>query len=81
MEVVDSGHPEQDRALSLREGAILQGFPLSYEFAPSNGLINRTVIGRLIGNAVPVELGKLIGLSFFQTFAKGNDQWRITTTR
>lgn len=64
------GHPEQDRALSLREGAILQGFPLSYEFAPSNGLINRTVIGRLIGNAVPVELGKLIGLSFFKHLQK-----------
>lgn len=60
------GHPEQDRALSLREGALLQGFPIDYKFSPSGSLINRKVIGRLIGNAVPVELGKLIGLSFFK---------------
>ena len=28
------GHPEQDRAISLREGAILQSFPLDYAFIP-----------------------------------------------
>lgn len=32
------GHPEQDRALSLREGALLQTFPLNYEFVdPKQG--------------------------------------------
>mgnify|MGYP000069642829 CR=1 FL=1 len=30
--MVEFGHPEQDRALSLREGALLQTFPLNYEF-------------------------------------------------
>jgi DNA (cytosine-5)-methyltransferase 1 len=57
------GHPEQDRAISLREGAILQGFPESYSFLPEGGPIHFAVLGRLIGNAVPVTLGKIIGRS------------------
>ena len=57
------GHPEQDRAITLREGAILQSFPLDYEFIdPSRGF-NRREIGTHIGNAVPVELGRAIGVS------------------
>jgi DNA (cytosine-5)-methyltransferase 1 len=28
------GHPEQDRAISLREAAILQSFPRDYAFIP-----------------------------------------------
>ncbi|WP_410522797.1 DNA cytosine methyltransferase [Parvimonas micra] len=28
------GHPDQDRAISLREAAILQSFPRDYRFAP-----------------------------------------------
>ena len=57
------GHPEQDRAISLREGAILQSFPKSYELVPAGRPIHRNKAGRLIGNAVPVELGKAIGRS------------------
>ena len=58
------GHPEQDRAISLREGAILQSFPKSYKFKAPGEPIYKKVIGRLIGNAVPVKLGKAIGRSF-----------------
>jgi DNA (cytosine-5)-methyltransferase 1 len=57
------GHPEQDRAISLREGAILQGFPQSYSFVPEGKPIYFAVLGRMIGNAVPVTLGKVIGRS------------------
>ena len=57
------GHPDQDRGISLREGAILQSFPKSYKFVPEGESIHRKSIGRLIGNAVPVELGKAIGRS------------------
>lgn len=57
------GHPEQDRALSLREGALLQTFPQKYKFAKNTDLITYKVLGRQIGNAVPVELGKIIGKS------------------
>ena len=55
------GHPKQDRALSLREGAILQSFPKSYQFVESGGEYCFKTIGRLIGNAVPVRLGEIIG--------------------
>jgi len=54
------GHPEQDRALSLREGAMLQSFPRDYAFVPPCGMGHFKTIGRLIGNAVPVELARAI---------------------
>lgn len=57
------GHPEQNRAISLREAAILQSFPRSYKFIPANEKVNFKVLGRLIGNAVPVALGRAIGQS------------------
>jgi len=55
------GHPDQDRAISLREGAILQTFPKHYEFVKPNGEYHVKAIGRMIGNAVPVRLGQVIG--------------------
>lgn len=57
------GHPEQDRALSLREAALLQTFPKSYTFMPNNAPIQIKTIGKLIGNAVPVDLGRVISKS------------------
>ncbi|MDK8274422.1 DNA cytosine methyltransferase [Varibaculum cambriense] len=57
------GHPSQDRALSLREGALLQGFPQGYSFAPGE-MAATDQIGRLIGNAVPPVLGKAVGEAF-----------------
>ena len=50
------GHPEQDRAISLREAAALQTFPDEYIFS---GSVQE--IGRQIGNAVPVLLAKVMG--------------------
>jgi DNA (cytosine-5)-methyltransferase 1 len=60
------GHPEQDRAISLREAAILQSFPRDYAFIPEGGDVAFTVLGRLIGNAVPVGLGRAIARSIVQ---------------
>lgn len=60
------GHPEQDRAISLREGAILQSFPRNYAFAPKDQPIPKKTVGRLIGNAVPVRLGEVIGESILR---------------
>ena len=57
------GHPDQDRAISLREGALLQTFPQSYSFAPEDADIPISSVARMIGNAVPVNLGEAIGLS------------------
>ncbi len=50
------GHPEQDRALSLREAAALQTFPDDYEFF---GVMRKIALN--IGNAVPVELAAILG--------------------
>jgi DNA (cytosine-5)-methyltransferase 1 len=57
------GHPEQDRAISLREAAILQSFPRDYKFIPKNGEVSFKALGRMIGNAVPVDLGRAIAQS------------------
>ena len=50
------GHPEQDRAISLREAAALQTFPDDYVFYGA-----RRNIAQQIGNAVPVQLGMILG--------------------
>ena len=60
------GHPEQDRALSLREGAILQSFPRDYKFIKSTSILNKHQLGIQIGNAVPVRLGEIIGRSVLE---------------
>jgi DNA (cytosine-5)-methyltransferase 1 len=52
------GHPEQDRAISLREGATLQTFPTDFVF--HGGLQG---IARQIGNAVPPLLAKALGMA------------------
>lgn len=57
------GHPEQDRALTLREGAMLQTFPRGYSFVPQGKTVVLKNIARHIGNAVPPRLGEVIGLS------------------
>lgn len=55
------GHPDQDRALSLREGAMLQTFPDWYDFIDPERNFVFSDIARHIGNAVPVRLGEVIG--------------------
>lgn len=57
------GHPAQNRGLSLREMAILQSFPREYKFVKSDAEVSFTSLGRLIGNAVPVDLGFAVGKS------------------
>ena len=57
------GHPEQDRAISLREGALLQGFPKDYRFSAPDEPISIRDMGRMIGNAVPPLLARAIARS------------------
>jgi DNA (cytosine-5)-methyltransferase 1 len=52
------GHPEQDRALSIREGSLLQTFPANYDFGTEMAI---STVGRHIGNAVPPMLGEVVG--------------------
>ncbi len=51
------GHPTQNRAISLREGATLQTFPKRYVFDATN----ESTIARQIGNAVPPALARRVG--------------------
>lgn len=59
------GHPVQDRSISLREGAALQTFPDSYKFVGT-----KVEVARQIGNAVPPQLAKAIGLSLKDYYDK-----------
>ncbi len=52
-------HPEENRGLSIREGATLQTFPKTYEFRTSS----MGKAAKLIGNAVPCEFARRVGLS------------------
>lgn len=55
------GHPVQDRALSVREAARLQGFDDAFEFTG-----NLNSMARQIGNAVPVDLAFAMGNHFIK---------------
>ena len=59
------GHPEQDRAISIREAALLQTFPKTYKFFQDEETISITIASRYIGNAVPPKLGDVIAKSIF----------------
>ncbi len=57
------GHPVQNRAISLREAALLQTFPKYYKFVDPNSEFCKDNVARHIGNAVPVTLGRVIARS------------------
>ena len=50
------GHPTQDRAISVREAACLQTFPMNFTFHGS-----LSSMARQVGNAVPVAMAKVFG--------------------
>jgi len=58
------GHPEQDRAISVREAASLQTFPEDFVFHGS-----LTTMARHIGNAVPVLMAKTFGQAIVRHYA------------
>jgi DNA (cytosine-5)-methyltransferase 1 len=55
---------------------MLQTFPEGYEFLDPAEEINFTKLGRLIGNAVPVRLGEVIGRSLVRHVAAIERQQR-----
>ena len=58
------GHPEQNRAISAREGALLQTFPPDYALVDPKQPLTIRDLARQIGNAVPVTLGTAIAIAF-----------------
>lgn len=57
------GHPEQNRAISLREAALFQTFPKDYTFYDNSKKMVVAQVAKFIGNAVPVRLGEVIAQS------------------
>ncbi len=57
------GHPNQDRALSVREAALLQTFPRDYKLVDPDSPLTIRKLARHVGNAVPVKIAELIGSS------------------
>lgn len=68
------GHPEQDRAISVREAALLQTFPMGYRFVEPRRKIERDTLARHIGNAVPVRLGVIIARSIKKHLEKYGEE-------
>ncbi|MEJ6555551.1 DNA cytosine methyltransferase [Microbacterium esteraromaticum] len=56
-------HPDEDRAITHFEAAVLQGFPSDHKFVGS-----KTAIARQIGNAVPIPLGRAIAEKLLESF-------------
>lgn len=56
------GHPIEDRPLAIEEYKFIQGFPLDYQIKGS--LLDQY---KQIGNAVPVQLGKVMGEQILKT--------------
>lgn len=62
------GHPEQDRALSVREAATIQTFPKNYKFAVKN--LEKACLQ--IGNAFPCLLAKQLGEQVIKYYKENN---------
>jgi DNA (cytosine-5)-methyltransferase 1 len=58
-------HPTENRVITLREGARLQGVPDSWTFVG-----DRSSVSRQIGNGVPIPLAKAVADSIFKLISK-----------
>jgi DNA (cytosine-5)-methyltransferase 1 len=58
-------HPDEHRALTHLEAALIQGFPESHRWVGS-----KTSIARQIGNAVPIPLGRAIAAHLSRAMAR-----------
>jgi DNA (cytosine-5)-methyltransferase 1 len=67
---------DQNRALSVLEGALLQTFPKDYEFYDEWEDVGIKNLGRLIGNAVPPRLGAVVGEAILDHVGAGTEETR-----
>lgn len=68
-------HPTEDRVITLREGARLQGVPDDWVFEG-----DRSSIARQIGNGVPIPLAKAVAQAIYETMSKRR-QAQLTSGR
>lgn len=67
-------HPSEDRPITLREGARIQGFPDDYKFAGSY-----TQIAKQIGNAVPTALAQSIAEQLLMLLEQSQEETEVAT--
>lgn len=60
-------HPTENRYITPREAAVLQDFPLDYEFKGTLGQVHKQ-----IGNAVPIRLAKALAKEVAKYFERRN---------
>lgn len=60
-------HPDEDRCISAREAALLQTFPIDYNFPID---IPKAALALLIGNALPPEFSRIQAKNIFQHIEK-----------
>jgi DNA (cytosine-5)-methyltransferase 1 len=60
-------HPEANRAITLREAALLQTFPETYQFPLDEG---RYSVAELIGNALPPEFIRRHAVALRETLSE-----------
>ena len=60
------GHPEQNRAITAREAALIQTFPREYKFFADEENVSIVKASRYIGNAVPPQLGFVVAQSIIR---------------
>lgn len=62
-------HPSENRPITVREAADLMSFPRGFRFPEEQPL---TAVGRQVGNAVPPDLARAIGISIAETLGVGD---------
>jgi len=67
-------HPEEDRAITLREAALLQSFPRQYKFPTAR---NKTKTALMIGNALPPEFIRRHSVEIFKYLSTGMKRTKV----
>jgi len=64
-------HPEEHRAITLREAALLQGFPATYEFSLDRG---KCAAAQMIGNAFPPAFARAQAACIVERLEKHSEE-------
>jgi DNA (cytosine-5)-methyltransferase 1 len=68
-------HPSNRRTVTPREAARIQGFPDTYDFCPSGVPASRSLLGKVIGDAVPPPLARAVCLAGLVALIDGQEGW------
>ncbi|GAQ82337.1 Chromatin-associated protein [Klebsormidium nitens] len=71
-------HPDQDRVLSIRENARLQGFPDYYKLMGDHPKNKYTLVGNAVAMPVAEALGKAMALAIFKDWDGSQPLCKVT---